>query len=328
MMFKRLICILLICYIAPKAYSQRITPANFTILREREDSLQQLAARIVFDREQDQREEACDLFIPKLVQALKTPGSFYYPFDSLRTISIKYPADSTFRIFTWALQRDDRSFRHFGAIQMKTTDNQLKLFPLFDNSDFIINQDTVTSPKAWFGCLYYNIVQQHFFNKEYYTLYGWDGHNMQSQKKLMEILTFENGQPVFGAPMFSFAEDTVRQPTRNRFIIEYKQDVNASLNYNKEMQMTVYDHLISESNEDGKRYTFVPDGDYEGFKWKAGKWVHMSKIFHDALKVGQGPPIGVPQDQSKKNLQNIKTYEEVETDSIPQQPPAKKKKGN
>ncbi len=325
-MIKRLICILLISYIAPKAYSQRITPANVKLLAEKEDSLRHVAAQIIFAQEQDKREAACDQFIPGLVQALKTPGSFFYPFDSLRTVSIKYPTDSSFRIFTWAFQRDDRSFRHYGAIQMKTADNTLKLFPLFDNSDYINNQDTITSAKAWIGCLYYNIVQLRYFNKEYYTLFGWDGNNFRSQKKLIEMLSFENGQPVFGAPMFSFAEDTVRKPTKNRFIIEYKQDVNVSLNYNQEMQMVVYDHLISETNEPGKPATYVPDMDYEGFKWNAGKWVHIEKIFHDALKPGQ-VPVGNPLDQRKKDLKNIRTDEEVEAERQAATPAKKKKKG-
>ncbi|MCK7554615.1 hypothetical protein MKQ70_06200 [Chitinophaga sedimenti] len=309
-MIKRLICILIACSPALLVSAQRISPASAKAIAEKEDSLQYISAQIVFAHEQEQREKACDEFIPKLVQALKVPGSFYYKFDSLRTVSIKYPKDSTFRIFTWALQRDDRSFRHFGAIQLKTADNGLKLFPLFDNSDYINNWDTITGPKAWIGCLYYNILQTQYFNKQYYTLFGWDGNNFQSQKKLIDMLSFENGQPVFGAPMFSFAEDTIRKPTRNRFYIEYKQDVNVSLNYNPEMQLVVYDHLISESNEPGKPATYVPDMDYEGFRWKAGKWVHVEKIFHDALQQGK-EPVPQPLDQRKKELQRIRTDEEV-----------------
>ncbi|UYQ94790.1 hypothetical protein MKQ68_06755 [Chitinophaga horti] len=323
-MTRRFICILFACFTALTASAQRISPASFKALAEKEDSLRYFASRIIFEQEQERREEACDLFIPKLVQALKTPGSFYYPFDSLRTVSIQYPKDSTFRIFTWALQREDRSFRHYGAIQQKSADGQLKLYPLFDNSDFINNWDTITSPKAWIGCLYYKIVQTQYFNKQYYTLFGWDGNNFRSQKKMMEMLSFETGQPVFGAPMFSFAEDTVRKPTLNRFVLEYKQDVNVSLNYSPDMQKVMYDHLISETNEPGKLATYVPDLDYEGFQWKAGKWVHIEKIFHDALEQGKAP-IVAPLDQSKKDLKRIRTDDEVFGEQKAQQEKKKKK---
>ena len=53
--------------------------------------------------------------------------------------------------------------------------------------------------------------------------------------------------------------------------------------------MILVDHLVSESNEDDLPYTFVPDGDYEGFKWENGKWLHVDKVFHEKLEDGQAP---------------------------------------
>ncbi len=44
------------------------------------------------------------------------------------------------------------------------------------------------------------------------------------------------------------------------------------MNYDKDLDMIIYDHLVSESNEPGNAYTMVPDGDYQGFKWQNGKW--------------------------------------------------------
>jgi hypothetical protein len=61
------------------------------------------------------------------------------------------------------------------------------------------------------------------------------------------------------------------------------------------MNMILYDHLIPENGETGKRYTYIPDGDYEGFKWKDGKWVHVDKVFTFKLKDGEAPtpvPLG------------------------------------
>ena len=48
------------------------------------------------------------------------------------------------------------------------------------------------------------------------------------------------------------------------------------------MDMIVFDHLISESEEPVKKFTLIPDGTYEGFKWKNGKWVHVDDAFSDA----------------------------------------------
>lgn len=300
--------------------AQRLSAADSTMLLHQQDTLRQLADTILNGRTEDVRAPAGDRFIPVLVRALKAKYSFDFPFDSLRSISIQYPQDSSFRIFTWALEKESGSYRHYGAIQMNTKNGELKLFPLFDNSDYTNSPDTVTDNRGWYGCLYYKIQQQHYFNSEYYTLFGYDANNMRSTKKLLDMLTFKNGKPVFGGPYFSFAEDTVPKPVRKRFILEYRKDATISLSYNAEMDMIVYDHLISATNEPGKPYTYVPDLDYEGFKWKGGKWVHIEKVFHDALPLGKFP-VQHPQDQRKKNLMRPQTAEEMEAEKA-----AKKRK--
>lgn len=76
---------------------------------------------------------------------------------------------------------------------------------------------------------------------------------------------------------------------QSRFWIEYKKNGNARMTYDDEMQMILYDHLISETNEPMKKYTYIPDGDYEGFKWENGKWKHIEKVFQFKLQDGQAP---------------------------------------
>ncbi|MBV8251629.1 MAG: hypothetical protein JO154_03400 [Chitinophaga sp.] len=325
MVKKILLFILLSCPIL-QAQAQVPNAASKAHLRHYQDTLQQLSQEIFSGKGDDGRQQACDAFIPTLVRALKSKYSFKYRFDSLRTVSIQYPTDSSFRIFTWALERENGFYRHYGAIQMNTPDGQLKLFPLFDASDYMTNPDTITDNKSWYGCLYYRIEQKHYFNKEYYTLFGWDANNPRSQKKIIEMLTFKNGQPVFGGPFFSFSQDSVKQPTRNRFILEYKKESSISLNYNKEKDMIIFDHLISESNEPEKKFTLVSDMDYEGFKWMMGQWIHVEKIFHDAIPLGQGPPVPQPMDVKKKSMTNPKSVDDYNQEAAPAKQPTGIKK--
>ncbi len=309
-------------------HAQRLSPSDKAALDFFQDTLRAMSYDVINGKEESVRASRNDEFIPKLVTALKTKYSFYYPFDSVKTMAKVYPQDSSFRIFTWPLESDNSTFRHFGVIQMNTKDGSLRLFPLFDNSAYTKNTDTITGVKGWLGCLYYAIVQKHYFNAEYYTLFGWNAHSQSSQKKIIEMLTFKDGQPVFGGPFFSFAEDTVPKPTRNRFILEYKREAVATMNFNPEIDMVVFDHLISETGGEGdKPYNMVPDLDYEGFKWKAGKWVHIEKVYHDALQLGKYP-IGVPFEKKKKAdyLQNIKTQEEMDAEEAAQKAQKGKKK--
>lgn len=322
-MAKKSLLSLLLLFACLLTYAQQPNAAGLKQLKHDQDTLQVLSMDIFSGKGDDGRERAKDAFIPMLVRALKTKYSFRFPFDSLKTISIQYPQDSTFRIFTWALERENGFYRHFGAIQMNTADGQLKLFPLFDASDYITNTDTIADNKSWYGCLYYAVIHRHYFNQEFYTLFGWDANNPRSQKKIVEMLTFKNGAPVFGGPFFSFAEDSTPKPTRNRFIIEYKKESTATLNYNKELDMIVYDHLISETNEPAKKFTYISDMDYEGFKWQAGKWMHVNKIFHDAIPMGKGAPTPQPLDQKKKIMTQPKSAEDYH--EAPQKPVQKKK---
>lgn len=262
-------------------------------LKQKEDSLAKIGRQIVEAEEPADRFRADSQFTRILVRSLKVPNSFYYPFDSLSTISRLYSPDSTFRIFTWQVSRDADVHRRHGAIQIRTTDGSLKLFPLIDRSIIIKNQeDTITNHEWWIGAIYYKILKNVHNNKRYYTLLGYDENSIRSTKKRIEVLSFDaKGNPVFGAPIFSFDQDSVRKPVQARYSIEYKKNGNGRINYDDELDMIIYDHLISESNEPAKKYTYIPDGDYEGFKWVNGKWQHIEKVFNQKLEDGQAPVV-------------------------------------
>ena len=55
------------------------------------------------------------------------------------------------------------------------------------------------------------------------------------------------------------------------------------------MDMIISEHLESETGEPNKKRTLIPDGDYEGFKWVDGVWVHVDKIFNYVTPEGQEP---------------------------------------
>ena len=272
-------------------YAQYLQQADITILEKKEDSLKLHSLNIIQGRTASDRFKADSLFTKMFVRALKTPYSIQYPFDSLFTISNIVAPDSSFRIFTWQLVINENTIRQHGAIQMKTNDGSLKLFPLIDRSFLISDQkDTVTNHEWWIGAIYYKILMNEFNKKKYYTLLGYDENSIRSTKKRIEVLHFNDaGQPVFGGSFFSFAQDTVRKKDQSRFWIEYKKNGNGRLLYDEEMKMIMYDHLISETNEPAKKFTYVPDGDYEAFKWVNGKWLHVEKVFTFKLIDGQAP---------------------------------------
>lgn len=108
----------------------------------------------------------------------------------------------------------------------------------------------------------------------------------------MEILHFDdNGEPLFGGQFISFKDDTGKnkRPTMDRYFIEYKKEAKTFFNYDPELDLIIVDHLISETDEPEKQFTYIPDGDYEGFRWQNGQWVHVDKLFSEKLKDGEFP---------------------------------------
>jgi hypothetical protein len=176
---------------------------------------------------------------------------------------------------------------------MNTKDGSLKLFPLFDVSMFSKKpMDSVRTKRNWIGAIYYKIVLKEAKGKKYYTLLGFDDFSVNSNKKWIEVLSFnDNGEPVFGGPVISYKNDSLRRPVQARFSIEYKKEAKTFLNYDPELDVILVDHMVSESDEPEKRWTYVPDGDYEAFKWDNvnGQWVHINKMFNQMLKDGDFP---------------------------------------
>jgi hypothetical protein len=162
---------------------------------------------------------------------------------------------------------------------------------LIDKTDLIENiEDTVTSNRAWIGALYYKIIEEKSFGKKFYTLLGFDDNNMSSDRKFIEMLTFKNGEPVFGGPFFSFPDNTIlHKKSMSRYVMEYKKDAAPRLTFDNEMNIIIFEHLISQTGEVQKKYTYIPDGDYEGLKWKDGKWVYIEKVFNQVTPEGKEP---------------------------------------
>ena len=299
------VLLIIITTLALQLQAQQLTPAEMKDFRIRQDSLKKLAFNIVNDQSAAVRFRSDSTFTKIMVRALLKQYSFQFPFDSLQSISRLYSDDSVFRIFTWQVVKDDNYCRQRGFIQMKTKDGSLRLFPLRDVSEFTqAPVDTIANNMGWIGAVYYRIVMKEHEGRKLYTLFGYDENSIRTTRKWLDVLWFdEMGAPVFGrSNVFSFVKDSVPKPPVNRFLLEYKKDARARVQYDEETGIIIFDHLISESNEPQKKYTLIPDGDYEGFEWKNGQWLHIDKVFDFKLKDGEAPvPEALDENKQKVN---------------------------
>jgi hypothetical protein len=284
------------------AQSNQLTSPNISILKKMELELKEPARTIIQSENPEIRLKSDSIFTRQLVKALQIPHSFFYHFDSLETISILMSPDSLFRIFTWQLEIDENNYRQHGAIQMRTEDGSLKLFPLIDRSDRIEKQeDTVTNHKAWLGAIYYKIIPKQFNGKSTYTLIGFDAGNIRSSRKIIEVLTFKDGEPVFGGPFFFIANSSTKPKSQARFIMEYKKNASPRLNYDPGFDLIVKEHLSSDNGNPLQTWTLVGDGDYEAFKWSGNKWVYQEYLFEKVTPNKQAPTPMLKTEDNKSN---------------------------
>jgi hypothetical protein len=318
-----ILSLLLAMLLSQSSFAQVIAPADLKKLRIKEDTLREYAQYMITDSLPEDRMISDSIFTKTLVRALQIKNSFYYPFDSVFGISRLYAPDTSFRIFTWNLEFDDYYSRQKGAIQLRTKDGSLKLIPLRDNSEFTANaDDSVRSARNWIGAIYYNIIKTQHKGKNYYTLFGLDFNGVNTQKKWIEVMYFnEKNEPVFGGPFFTYEQDSIPKPPKYRMSLEFKKGTRVLANYIPDMDMILVDHLISETDQPELSFTMIPDGDNEGYKWENGKWVHIDKVFNFKLQDGQAP-VGDPLMDSRGNKNEFKLQEKSDknTDKNKQKP--------
>jgi hypothetical protein len=257
--------------------------SEFEEIKVLEDTLAVLSFAMINDSTPVKRFASCQKFIKVLVRALKNPNSFDYPFERIRTVSILYPPDSTFRIFSWQLYVDKDDYHYYGTIQMNSP--ELKMYPLIDRSGEVTNPEIgVFDNDNWYGALYYNIMP-YPKAKNKYLLFGYDAFQFFNKRKLVEVLTFEDGKAKFGEEVFEVEMQEGETRMVDRFVLEYGADAKVKLNYDEQLEMIIFDHLIPMGSPyPGQNVMFVPDGDIDGLYFEKGKWKFKARIFDQTME--------------------------------------------
>lgn len=266
----------------------KISEENLIKLKEYEDTLALCAFLVVNDSLPDERFGTCKKLITTLVQALKTENSFNYKFDRLKSVSIQYPQDSSFRVFTWQLYVDVDDYRYYGAIQMNSS--KLQLFPLIDRSKEVESEEyDILTPEKWYGSVYYNLKEFKTGEGNKYLLFGFDGNTFFEKKKIVDVLSFKDGKPVFGAPVFVQEDSLGNQTVRNRLVKEFSAEASFKLNYDETWGLIIFDHLMTMAGGYGQGPTEVPDGTYEGYKLENGRWNWVEKFWTKTMEEAPRP---------------------------------------
>jgi hypothetical protein len=255
-------------------------------LKDIEDSLSVMGLIIRDGNTDFIKYNANESFQILLEKALITDKSFDYPFDSLITIARFTSDDKKFRIFNWNLKKADGTYEYFGFIQAwNRKERKYKIYPLKDNSDNIKNPESqVLDNLNWYGAHYYKVIYTKYAGRKFYTLLGWDGNNNITQKKIVDVVTFNSkDKPVFGASIFKYNKKTLK-----RIIFEYNATVTMSLKYDKQFylngkkrrKMIVFDRIspLDKSMEGQYQFYYPETNIFDALIFRSGKWNHLKDI--------------------------------------------------
>lgn len=254
-----------------------------------EDTLVFLADSMYFSSLDESRIDGSYEFIRVFKSLVKNPGSFNAALTKLsEKIKIFVAPDNSFKIYNWEIIRNSVERRYYGIIQTKKGD----ILPLIDVSGEVIRgaEDSVFSNSRWYGNMYYNMLMKPVDGKNLYFLFGWNGNSMNSERKIVDAFYIDDrGQAVFGAAVFSVLDRGKRKKT-NRLVIEYEKGAKVSMNYDTETKQIIFDHCESQIGDPAKKYTYIPDGTYDGLEWDGNQWVmHENVVQITILKDGEAP---------------------------------------
>ncbi len=271
-MVRRVFFLLLwVCLSGIRIQAQEINP-----LKQDELAISEIYKQILAETSYSRRDSLNAYFYRLLKEVLGKPGSFNYPFDSIRIGKLK-SADSKFRVFTWNIPEPGGYHSYFGFMQVRRDDGSIKLIELVDGRDSINDpkNERLTATR-WMAALYYQLADFKTDGRAAYILLGYDFNNLFTSKKIIEVLTFDaNDYPIFGLPVFNVDG----KYSISRVVFEFNARAGMVLKYLENSKMLVFDHLAPSRTEfTGDFQHYGPDGSFDGFKLEGNRWVYVRDL--------------------------------------------------
>lgn len=254
------------------------TTSDVALLKAHEDTLVELINNMRTEENYQEKLKKNVLIEEQLRKMLRIDEAFNYKFDTLNKVmgTIKSP-DNAFRLFNWNMEIEHEEQNYFCLImKYDKRKNDYEIIELFDKSKFAYDPEfTVFNDRKWYGALYYDIIPVKKGTKTIYTLLGWDGNNMLSNKKIIETMAFQGTDHVkFGFPMFKYEDQKVKR----RVIFQYNKKSYMSVKHKtmKKDEYIIFDHLSpSNPQMEGMYDWYVTDLSFDAFVLTNGKWVYV-----------------------------------------------------
>ncbi|MDF1673013.1 MAG: hypothetical protein P1U41_05885 [Vicingaceae bacterium] len=236
--------------------------------------LNQLGKEILAAETDEAKLETNSVYKTELNNLINKENSFEQSFDSIKTISILKAHN--LKIYNWTIPFADGTFEYFAYLQIKT-ESGFSVVELIDKSEEVKSPENKTlTSKSWYGALYYKLIYHKKLGENTYTLLGWDGNNMLTNKKIIDVVTISgNGMIKLGSPIFK-----LKNKTQRRVIFEYSENAVMSLKYHPNREQIIFDFLVPSSSKLKDIYEYYGPAlnRFDALTIQKGKWVYEDDI--------------------------------------------------
>lgn len=262
-----------------------------------QERLSALFSRVAEAPTDNERYLASEEAVQLLAEALGEEDSEEWKWQLPQYVSVLSSPDKLFRIFTWAVVRDNGEFECFGAVQFyNEKEEEYQHLLLNDKSEDLMNrEESILTADNWLGAVYQELIQTTAGERTYYTLLGWNGVDNITERKIIEPVVIRNGVPQFGAPLFR------RMRNQRRIVLEYANDAMVNLSYETQYiqevepirkkvkgtnryrtenkvkehkeKMIIFDEVEPQiPGMEGLFQYYMPSGTEIAYAWVDGKW--------------------------------------------------------
>jgi hypothetical protein len=248
------------------------------------DSLNVFGNAIIESVSDEDKQQANTHFKRIMEELLANDSSFYAHFGKVEKLSVLQA--HRLKIYNWALPHTNGTYTYFAYTQFKTDEGKIILKELIDKSDELEKLETKTfTPNFWFGALYYEIIHDKKLGEKYYTVLGWDGNNLLTNKKVIDVIEIDDkGNIKLGAPIFK-----MERRTQRRVIFEYAKMASMSLKYHPKQKQIVFDFLVPSSSRVKGIYEYYgPALDtFDALTLDKTKWTYQKDVEVTLEKTGK-----------------------------------------
>lgn len=255
------------CLIYAQDNTRNTIPENFNQIE-----IEQYVEQILSTEDDEERLAVNEKLKSLLKTTLHKEGAFRFPFDSLISMSVLTPSDSAFRLFNWSVPMSDGSYNYECFMLQRSENGNLLtvLNPILIDTIDMEFEKFKGNAKKWPQALYYKIISKETYNRKYYTLLAWDGHNRLTKRKWIEVFWFDrNGELQMGAPIFK----QERKARMLRPVFRYSAQHAMKMDYNSTKDRIEFDFLAPENSRlEGVYEYYFPDVTQDAFRWNKDYW--------------------------------------------------------